>query len=689
MATAFIQARMGSTRLPGKVLKPIEGKPLIWHLWHRLSQAETIDKVVVATGDLPDNEALEAFCLEAGIPCFRGPEENVLNRIYEAAKAYGAETIVCATGDCPLVDPAVADRVVREYHQFGPDLCGVSPSFTYPDGFGTVVFSMETLARAHQGASSDMEKEHLTLYMQRHPELFSIRFVEYGRYHPFTDLHLSVDDVHDFKLVERIFKALLPEKELFSLEDILALLLKHPEWVADHPATPINEGYFKSLFTDKDRVIPQVRDICLEKSREFLERSKKCIPSCTQTFSKGHTQFVQGVSPIFIERGKGAVVTDADGNEFIDYPLALGAVTIGHSYPEIDQAVFDQVKKSPSHSLPHLLEVDVAERLCDLIPCAEMVRFGKNGSDATSGAVRIARALTGRDKIACCGYHGWQDWYIGTTLRSRGVPKAVQDLTLTFPYNDLDALAQLFDQNPGEIAAVIMEPVGVFNPLDGYLESLKALVHKNGALLIFDEVVTGFRLALGGAQQYFGVTPDIACVGKGMANGYPISAVVGPRDIMAEFDRSFFSFTFGGESVSLAAVKATIEVMEKENAISHMWIMGRKLKDGFNYLARLNGLEGKVSCMGLPPKAAVVFNETGGSQALAYKALFQQECARRGILFNGNHAICLSHTDEQIEYTISVYGEALKVLSRAYEDDNPEALLAGPMIQPVFRKANY
>lgn len=689
MAIAFIQARLSSTRLPGKVLKPIGGKPMIWHLWWRLSQAESIDKVVVATSDLPSNDPLEAFCLEAGIPCFRGSEENVLDRIYQAARFFEAKTIVCATGDCPLIDPWVADRVIKEYRLYGPDLCAVSPSFTYPDGFGTVIFSMNTLEKAHQGAESDMEKEHLTLYMQRHPELFSIRFVEYETYHPFTDLHLSVDDEDDFKLVERIFNALLPENELFSLEDIIKLLLKHPEWVEEHPSTPINEGYFKSLFADKKHRVPEVRPISLEKSQALFKRSQKRIPSCTQTFSKGYTQFVQGVSPIFIERGEGAVVYDTDGNDFIDYPLALGAVTIGHCHPVVDAAVIEQVKKSPSHTLPHPLEVEVAERLCEIIPCAEKVRFGKNGSDATSGAVRVARALTGRDKIACCGYHGWQDWYIGTTLRNRGVPKAVQELTLTFPYNDLPALEALFEQHADQIAAVIMEPVGVFPHAEGYLEDLKTMVHHYGALLIFDEVVTGFRLAPGGAQQYFGVTPDIACVGKGMANGYPISAVVGPSDIMEEFDRSFFSFTFGGEAVSLAAVKATLNVMVEENVISHMWIMGRKLKDGFNYLARLHNLEGHVSCMGLPPKAAVVFEENGGAPALAYKALFQQECARRGVLFNGNHAICLMHTDEQIEYTIGVYDEALKVLENAYAKKDPESFLSGPMIEPVFRKMNY
>lgn len=689
MVVAFVQVRMSSNRLPGKVLRPIDGKPMLWHLWWRLSQSETLDKIVIATSDLPSNDPIEDFCTQNNIACFRGSEDDVLDRIYQAAVKYKADTIVGITGDCPLVDPQSVDRVVREYQEFSPDLCAISPSFTYPDGFGTVVFSLDVLTQAYNEVTLKMDREHLTLFIHRNPDRFKIRYVEYESYHPFTDLHLSVDDEDDFKLVERIFKNLLPEKKLFHIEDVLNILRSHPEWVAEHPQTPINEGYFKSLLADKDLQKPIARQISLSRSRALLDRAIKRIPSCTQTFSKGYTQFVQGVSPVFIERGEGGFVYDVDGNRFIDYPLGLGAVVIGHCNPEVDEAVIEQVRKGASHSLPHRIEVEFAEKLCEVIPCAEMVRFGKNGSDVTAGAVRVARAITGRDKVLCCGYHGWQDWYIGTTLRNKGIPSAVRELTLPFPYNDMESLERLFDEHDNQIAAIVMEPVGTVAPDDGYLSQVQELAHRHGALLIFDEIVTGFRFALGGAQQYFGIMPDLACIGKGMGNGYPISAVVGRKDIMEEFDNSFFSFTFGGEAVSIVAAMTTLAIVERDNVISHMWILGRKLKDAYNYLARLYKLEEYTYCQGFPPKASVFFKDQLGDESLLYKSIFQQECVKHGVLFNGHQLNCLMRTDRDIEYTVAVYNEAFQVLQKAYNSGDPGSFLDGEMINPIFRRADY
>jgi len=303
-------------------------------------------------------------------------------------------------------------------------------------------------------------------------------------------------------------------------------------------------------------------------SLKMFETARTLIPSCTQTFSKGFTQFSYGAAPIFIKRGIGNHVWDLDENEYIDYSMALGPVILGHSYPAVNKSISHQLQDGITYFLPHPLEVLLAKKLVEIIPCAEMVRFGKNGSDVTSGAVRVARAYTERDKIACCGYHGWQDWYIGTTTRNKGVPKAVQELTMTFEYNNIESLKKLFDENRDSIAAVIMEPVGVIKPEDGFLEEVKEIAHKNGALLIFDEIVTGFRISLGGAQEYYDVTPDLTCVGKAMANGMPLSAVVGKREFMEVFDEIFFSFTFGGEVLSIAASIVTIRELKKKGLLN-------------------------------------------------------------------------------------------------------------------------
>jgi len=669
MVIMFIQARMGSTRLPGKVLRPIAGRPMLWHLWWRLSHAETLDNVVVATADSASSDPIEEFCRQNDIPCFRGPEDRVLDRIYQAAVAFKADTIAAVCGDSPLIDPRITDKVVREYQKYRPDLCSISPSFTYPNGFGTVVFPMEVLEQAYKEAKSDIEREHLTVYIQRNPDKFKIRFVEYESYHPFPDVHLSVDDEDDFKLVERVFDSLLPEKELFSLEDVLEVLKSRPEWVAEHPQTPINEGYFKSLFDDQNRPKPLLRQIPLICSERLVHRAYKIIPSCTKILGKGYAQPSPTDSPVCFDRGKNGVIYDVDGNKFIDYSLEMGAVTLGYCYPEVDEAVIAQIHNGVSDSFSHSFEIELAERLCKIIPCAEMVRFGGDTSDATSGAVRIARSVTGREKIVCCDYHGRHDCFMGVSLPNREDTRSKQKLELQCPYNDIKSLEKIFEEHYNKIAAIVMEPVRTIMPDNEYLVLVRDLAHRHNALLIFDETLTGFRLSLGGAQNFFNVVPDLACYGSGLANGYPISAIAGKSDIFEELDQGFSLLTLRGGAMSFAASLATLTAMEREKTTSHMWIMGRKLKEGFNYLSRKYELKNNTWCEGLAPMACVSFKDHMGNDSILYKSIFRQECMKRGVLFDGNHFQCLMRTDYQIEYTITVYDEAFKVLRDVIDGD--------------------
>jgi glutamate-1-semialdehyde 2,1-aminomutase/spore coat polysaccharide biosynthesis protein SpsF len=289
--------------------------------------------------------------------------------------------------------------------------------------------------------------------------------------------------------------------------------------------------------------------------------------------------------------------------------------------------------------------------------------------------------------IACCGYHGWQDWYVGTTTRRRGVPQAVQEMTQTFEYNNSESLVRLFAQYPNQIAAVIMEPVGVQHPLPGFLTQVADLTRRHGALLVFDEVVTGFRVALGGAQEYYGITPDLACFGKAMANGFPLSAIVGRRAVMELFDEVFFSFTFGGEAVSLAAARATIESMRERDVIAHLWEQGQRLKDGYGVLAREYGLEKFTECQGLPPHTVMIFRDERGQESLPMKSLFMQECLKRGVLFSGVQNICFSHRPADIDTTLRVYRSAMEIVAHAVSADKVREWLEGEPVEPVFRRA--
>lgn len=423
----------------------------------------------------------------------------------------------------------------------------------------------------------------------------------------------------------------------------------------------------------------------LAQSQAWMARARKVIPGCAQTFSKGPMLFVQGVAPNFLVRAEGAQVWDVDGHRYLDYILGLGPIVLGHGYAAVDDAVRAQMSRGMSFSLPHPVEVELAEKLCARVPCAEMVRYGKNGSDVTAAAVRVARAWTGRDKIACCGYHGWQDWYIGSTSRHRGVPAAVRALTLPFPYNDLAALRRLFEAHPEQIAGVIMEPVTFQSPQEGYLAGVKELCQRHGTLLIFDEIVTGFRLALGGAQERFGVTPDLACFGKGLANGYPLSAITGRADIMQEFNEVFFSFTHGGEALSLTAGLATLQVAEEKDLPAHLWRIGARLQNETNRLLAQRQLAPRAVCVGLPPWTAIRFMDAEGRDSMLLRSLFQQEAIKRGLLTHGNHMLSLSHTEAIIDETLAIYAQVFDVLAEAVQADRIAERLEGPPMQPVIR----
>jgi glutamate-1-semialdehyde 2,1-aminomutase/spore coat polysaccharide biosynthesis protein SpsF len=375
-----------------------------------------------------------------------------------------------------------------------------------------------------------------------------------------------------------------------------------------------------------------------------------------------------------------------DGNEYIDYPMALGPVILGYNEPVVTEAAVRQLQDGTIFSLPHPLEVEVAELLVEVIPSAEMVRFAKNGSDATAGAIRAARAYTGRDVVATCGYHGWQDWFIGTTTRDKGVPKDVAKLAVPFAYDDLASLERVFSEHPGQVAAVIMEPVGVVEPQEGFLQGVRDLTSREGALLIFDEIITGFRLAIGGAQQLYNVLPDLTCCGKAMGNGFPIAAVVGRKDVMEIFDEIFFSFTFGGEVVSLAAARATIQELIDKNVIPELWSRGQRLRDGFNVLAKEYAVDALIECIGLGPRISAVFRDAEGQTALELKSLFQQECMKRGVLFSGGHNMCFRHSPADVDRTLHVYRTTMEICAVALRAGDVRGLLEGPPVQPVFRQ---
>ncbi len=422
----------------------------------------------------------------------------------------------------------------------------------------------------------------------------------------------------------------------------------------------------------------------ITKSEELYARSLGLIPAHTQTLAKGPRQYVGG-SPIYIDHGKGSHVWDVDGNEYIDYQMAIGPISLGYCYETTDNAIIDQLRKGITFSMMSPLEVEVAEMIRDIVPNAEMVRFSKTGCDVTTAAVRLARAYTGREKVLCCGYHGWHDWYIGVTDRNKGIPQAIQDLSFTFNYNDIDSVLASIDENT---ACVILEPIVFEAPRNNFLQELKEVCERFGALLIFDEMWTGFRLAAGGAQQYFGVKSDLACFSKAVANGMPISVLSGRKEIMKLCEKDVFFFTtFGGEALSLAAAKATMKEIREKNVPEHLVIQGAKLREGYNAIAEEFDISDYTKCYGFDCRTIITFDAKAGNP-LEMKSLVQQEMIKRGVLWGGFHNMSFSHTDEDITHTLAAYRAVLQILKQMVIEGDIKKYLRGEPVEPVFRRTS-
>jgi glutamate-1-semialdehyde 2,1-aminomutase len=420
-------------------------------------------------------------------------------------------------------------------------------------------------------------------------------------------------------------------------------------------------------------------------SEQLLQRARRTVPLGSQTFSKSVTQYPLGISPYFAKRAKGSRLWDVDGNEYTDFINALCAITLGYVDPDVTAAVAAQLEQGTIFSLNHELEAAVSEQIVRMVPCAEMVRFGKNGSDATAGAIRVARAYTGRDHVLVCGYHGWQDWYIGSTTRDKGVPGAVKALTHKFPYNDIDALERVLAEFKGQVAAIILEPMNVDAPKPGYLAAVRELATREGALLVFDEVITGFRYANGGAQELFGVTPDLTTLGKGIANGFPLSAVCGRRDLMMEMEEIFFSFTMGGETVSLAAANATLAKLEREPVIETLRMRGRRLQEGLVARIKKHGVEEFCRVAGDPTWSFFVVSNATGATAQELKTLWMQEMFLRGFLSLGTHNMSYAHSEEDVDRLLTAYDEVLPKLKDAAVNRSARQYLKVAPLEPLFK----
>jgi len=399
------------------------------------------------------------------------------------------------------------------------------------------------------------------------------------------------------------------------------------------------------------------------RTESLWARAQDVLASGLWTVSQGAFRYPDGVFPILADSGEGYWLRDSTGARYVDWIMGWGPVILGYRHPEVEAAIAAQLKAGPLLSLLHPLEIEVAEEIRRMVPCAGRVAFGKNGSDVLGAAVRVARAATGREGVLVHGYHGFHDWYMASHPECDGIPESLRWLVRSFPYNDLPALRRIFDEFGGHLAAVVMEPTNVTLPAPGFLEGVRALTREAGVLLVFDEIITSFRLARGGAQEAFGVVPDLACVGKGLANGMPLSALVGRRDLMEVLPRVGYGLTYRGETLSLAAARACLAVHAREPVAEHLARIGEAVRTRFRDDAARLG----VACglFGPPARMSFAFSPAGGITGMGLQTLFVQECVKRGVLTNGNLLPSYAHDDEAVERSASAFSSALEVVARA------------------------
>lgn len=692
---ALVQARMGSSRLPGKVMRSIQGIPMIELLLRRLSKASLVNKIVLATSIDPANRPLADHVRELGYSVFEGSENDVLDRFYQAATHHEADVVIRITADCPLIDPELVDQLIREFVRRGNlDYMANALPPTYPDGLDTEIFTIQALKYAAENAVKPIEREHVTGFMVR-SDLFRVDNLPYHEDHSVE--RWTVDQLEDFQVIENIFNHFLPVTD-FGWLQVLKLKKEHPHLFYPNQKIMRNEGFMLGKF--KEITLRNI--VNFEASNNYRSKIHTLIPGGAHTYSKGDDQFPE-LSPAAISHGKGSHVWDIDGNEFIDCSMGLSSVSLGHAYELVLDAVREELTKGVNFQRPSVLEKEMAETFLELVPQHDMVKFAKNGSAVTTAAVKLARAKTGRKLVAFPGDHpfySYDDWFIGTTPCNKGVPKEFSDLSLTFKSCDINSLKALFDQYPGQIACVITEPEK--NMCSGctcgsspgeFLKQAIELVHANGALFILDEMVTGFKTGFPGSISKYSIEPDMATWGKGIANGFSFCAITGKKEVMdlggikrkGEEKVFLISTTHGGETHAMAASIATIKEFKKHNVVEYINNFGTRVIEICQHLVSKHGLDPYIQVVPSKWMPAFAFKNADGQACAGLRTLVMQEMIKRGVLFQGVFIISYSHTEEDLNYFCKAFEEVLKLYTLAVVEGYEKYLL-GNKAEAVFRR---
>ena len=672
---AIVQARMGSTRLPNKVMKLILGKTMIEILLKRLSQSSEIDQIVVATPSTQCDLPLVNHVQSLGYECFRGSENDVLSRYIKAAKVFDAEVVVRITGDCPLVDSRLVDECISRFKNLGVDYFSNVQPPSYPDGLDIEITTRTALEIAFRLSKQSFDREHVTPFIQRSNQF---KKASLNNDQDLSRHRWTVDEPEDFEVIRQIFEYFYPDI-YFSWNRVLELYNSNPQ-----------------LF-DLNKSILRNKGSIMCKGQKLWKRAKKVIPGGNMLLSKRPEMFLPEGWPAYFSKAKRCRVWDLDGKEYIDMSImGIGTNILGYGHPEVDESVRKTIELGNMSTLNCPEEVYLAERLIDLHPWSDMVRFARSGGEANAIAIRIARAAAGKEKVAICGYHGWHNWYLSANLgkdsvldghllpglEPKGVPRELEGTTLPFAYNDFEALEHLI-RDHDDIGVIKMEVSRSLGPEKGFLESVRKLATEKNIVLIFDECTSGFRETFGGVHKKFGVDPDMAIFGKALGNGYAISAVIGRSEIMEAAQSSFISSTFWTERIGPTAALKTLQVMERICSWETITAVGSQISQRWRQIAHEHRLE--IDIFGLPALPAFNFKSENN---LPYKTFITQEMLKKGYLAANSVYVCTEHTEQVLNDYFEALSPVFSTIADCENGQNVDDLLEGPVCHSGFKRLN-
>ena len=688
----IVQARTSSTRFPGKVLECIAEKPMIVFLLERLQKSSKIDSLILATSTDRSDDKLAKLVSDEGYKVFRGSLKNVLLRYYTCALKEKAEIIIRITGDCPLMDHNLINEILEEFIKKGYDYISNSidnKNLSIPDGYDIEIFKFSLLEKALESSNLLSEKEHVTpWFITKEANAYWSHYKHKPERNYFR---LTVDHPIDLDVIREVVAGVALKDRNISIDSVINFLKINPSVSSKNINIIRNEGYIKSL---KSENFNTYNSKSLS-GQNLWKKAKGIIPGGNMLLSKRSEMFLPDNWPSYFSKAKGCSVWDLNNNELTDMIMAVGTNLLGYCVDDIDNAVSNIINKGTMSTLNCPEEVYLAEKLIELHPWSEMVRFARTGGEANAIAVRIARAATGKNTVAICGYHGWHDWYLSANLQNNnnlsehllsgldanGVPENLSGTSIPFTYNNFKELKKISNNN--DLAAIKMEVQRTYPPEPNFLESIRKLCNEKGIVLIFDECTSGFRETNGGLHKKYKIEPDMAMFGKALGNGYPITAIIGKKSIMEAAQNTFISSTFWTERIGSIAGLKTLEIMKKTESWKIVTHLGKYLSSQWKSIADRNNLD--IDIHGIYALLGFKFNS---DKHLFYKTFITQEMLKRGYLASTSCYLSTAHNKNIIDRYIENLDEVFAMIRKIEEEGDLNNKLEGPISHSSFKRLN-